>query len=247
MLAMNSHVCDWEPMLCDDDLYYASERSKLNSSKSLDYVFSRIAGTASGPEATVRQMALRRLAEANPEIWRESPEFKESEDREGLPIVLELVREPTNKYDQYAIRVEANDIPGYPSPLQLGYIPNSSNQCDFCEKRHHRYPVDGKCSGCGQVGTLVREGFATTLAQAMDAAPQDKFYAEVSEITGGSGERTHRGVNLRIRIAPGANANSPSPIPPKPNKPVTSAEFGKQGVVGREVAVGGPRRWNRPR
>ena len=158
---------------------------------------SAVAGVTMGPDGAKRQQALeilrRRIQEAG-------------DDR--TPRFLKLVPEPTNQWDRDAIKVLARvpelAPPGSDGWFQIGYVRNGETFCSFCETVHPAYPKGDPptCSRCKQKGKELfeRRGTATRLQGFMQSDPHGRFYAVVTEITGGDQVRgkNHLGCNILI-------------------------------------------------
>lgn len=142
-------------------------------------IYSKISGVQSGPDSEIRQEALEAIRE-----------LKEA----GQRVYVDLVPQWENPYDGDAIAALVN-LPEI-GRTQIGFIKNSTTQCDFCHHTHARFPKAG-CIQCGHTDQLRRDGIATRLSAEMRKDPDVRFYAEVSEVTGGRGKSF--GLNIVIR------------------------------------------------
>jgi len=151
--------------------------------KLLDEVSTKVVGvTFNNKDGTSRQAILKKCSEM------------------GMKT-LELVREPTNKFDRNAVRVEAVFHKGTVTKnVQIGYISNRDRQCLSCGSlcRLPAGKVVTVCPDCGST-ELFREGLATVLSRAIDNGTGYK--CEVLQYTGGpqqDGSTKTRGVNVKI-------------------------------------------------
>jgi hypothetical protein len=150
----------------------------------LDKIRTAVSGVSSGPEADLRQAALAILQEA----MKENPTQR---------YFLDMVPEPDNPYDVDAIKLML-DLPALGGRMQLGYVKNAQTRCTFCDQALERNPASGICPHCNHQGQLVREGIASKLAPAMRSSSTDRWYCEITEITGGTGNKKSFGCNIRI-------------------------------------------------
>lgn len=104
---------------------------------------------------------------------------------------LELIREPDNPFDKYAIAVYGDY--GY-GRVQIGYISNKDKFCPGSFKKcEGEYDLRGLCKTCKAMPD--RDGLATKLSGYIDQGI--RYRAEVAQYTGGSNDKNH-GMNIRI-------------------------------------------------
>ncbi len=153
-----------------------------NRIDTLQEVRTSIAGSNSGPEAEERQEALQYIS-------------KYMEKRE-TPFFIDLVPDPENKFDPNAIQLIA-DVADMGGRIQLGYVRNRPS-CNYCHREFtgSSLKIGEECPNCRR-GKVERVGLASKLAESMRNG--NSFYAQVDQVTGGTGEKTLRGCNLIIR------------------------------------------------
>lgn len=148
----------------------------------------KVVGVTMGDDADTRQAAIKAIGES----------FDEDER-----WFLDLVPEPDNPYDKFAVRVMTN-VPGM-GRVQLGYVGNAEVKCGFCSKEYPSWPkrngvaLDG-CPNCSS-DNLQRNGLATQLCKLMAADPTANYFGEILSITGGTEEKPTAGCNFAIRRA----------------------------------------------
>lgn len=135
-------------------------------------IYTKVAGVNSGYKkdgVVIRQLYLKKMKEL------------------GV-TVLQLVREPENKFDPNAIAIYAN----IGTKVHIGYVQNRVRRCQSCDNVVEKATEDEDCPKCG--GCLNRDGLATELAHYIDNGYNYK--ARVTQYTGGNGKTM--GLNIII-------------------------------------------------
>lgn len=167
--------------------------------------YSVISGTNSGPEAPLRQRALKLL--------------KEDRDN-GYPVTLQLVPDWTNPWDSDAIKLLV-DIPELGGMFHLGFVKNAQTVCDRCDYSYARFPQRKICNGCRTSEGLRRIGLAVKISAIMRENPLIEWVGELDEVTGGGPGRCYGG-NVVIRGGlPAESRKSHAALLPERIRPFT--------------------------